>query len=334
MKTTSHKVYFSDSRIMNEVKDESVALVVTSPPYPMIAMWDKLWDKRDFYEIHRKLSAVWTEMYYKLIPGGIACINIGDAVRTIDGNFQMFNNAALITHHCMSFGFQHLPGIIWRKQANTPNKFMGSGMLPSGAYVTLEHEHILIFRKGKKREFKTEAEKELRRESAYFWEERNLWFSDLWTDIKGAPQKLDKDAPREVSAAFPFAIPYRLINMLSIKDDIVLDPFLGTGTTIQAAMTSKRNSIGYEIDVSFEKIIQDGIDAIHPDVLNLVMQKRLSRHNAFVIERQGRGKQFKHHNLLHDMPCVSSQETALKFDMLSEIRKGEDDSWIVDYSQS
>ena len=84
-------------------------------------------------------------------------------------------------------GFQSIPLILWRKQTNAPNKFMGSGMLPAGAYVTLEHEYILVLRKGSKREFKKAEEKRNRHESAIFWEERNIWYSDIWMDTERVP---------------------------------------------------------------------------------------------------------------------------------------------------
>ena len=90
---------------------------------------------------------------------------------------------------CEKLGFINLPNILWHKTTNAPNKFMGSGMLPCGAYVTLEHEWILIFRKGGKRVYKKTEEKEIRRDSSFFWEERNIWFSDIW-EIKGVKQPL------------------------------------------------------------------------------------------------------------------------------------------------
>jgi DNA modification methylase len=97
----------------------------------------------------------------------------------------------------LKLGFTNLPNILWRKQTNAPNKFMGSGMMPPGAYVTLEHEHILIFRNGGKRQFNSQKEKTNRRQSAFFWEERNQWFSDVWMDLKGARQKIaDKQAAK------------------------------------------------------------------------------------------------------------------------------------------
>lgn len=84
-------------------------------------------------------------------------------------------------------GFSNLPNIIWKKPTNSPNKFMGSGTLPVGAYVTLEHEFILLFRKDSKRVFESDQDKQLRKESAFFWEECNQWFSDSW-DLKGISQ--------------------------------------------------------------------------------------------------------------------------------------------------
>ena len=132
---------------------------------------------------------------------------------------------------------------------------MGSGMLPAGAYVTLEHEFILILRKGNKRNFVTEADKKRRKQSAFFWEERNLWFSDVWEDLKGTKQNNIAKEIRERSGAFPFELPYRIINMFSVKEDAILDPFLGTGTTMAAAMATGRNSIGVEIDKNFRETL-------------------------------------------------------------------------------
>ncbi|MGD9382562.1 MAG: hypothetical protein PVH55_00780 [Desulfobacterales bacterium] len=87
----------------------------------------------------------------------------------------------------LDLDFSTLPCIIWRKQTNAPNKFMGSGMLPAGAYVTLEHEYILILGKGPKRVFEKQEDKRKRHDSAIFWEERNSWYSDVWFDAKGTP---------------------------------------------------------------------------------------------------------------------------------------------------
>lgn len=208
---------------------------------------------------------------------------------------------------------------------------MGSGMLPAGAYVTLEHEYILIVRKGSKREFKTEAEKENRRESALFWEERNIWYSDVWTDIKGTEQKLPKVMSRLRSAAFPFELAYRLINMYSVKGDVLLDPFLGTGTTTAAAMTSGRNSIGVEIDESFQQVICPIAHHI-VDFSNGYLSDRLQKHFAFVENRIQNSGALKYTNKHYGCPVMTSQEQFILLNGLKEIHTRGDNIFDVMYS--
>jgi len=169
MKTT-HQIYNKNSSEIKEIQDNSVNLIVTSPPYPMIEMWDdifsiinhkikkKLEEKKDleaFNLMHQELNKTWKESYRVLKPGGIACINIGDATRKIN-EFKLYSNHSEIIKQMKKNGFETLPDILWRKPSNKPNKFMGSGMLPPNAYPTLEHEYILIFRKNGKRNFKPE----------------------------------------------------------------------------------------------------------------------------------------------------------------------------------
>ena len=204
-------------------------------------------------------------------------------------------------------------------------------MLPAGAYVTLEHEYILIVRKGSKREFKTEAEKENRRESALFWEERNIWYSDVWTDIKGTEQKLPKAVSRLRSAAFPFDLAYRLINMYSVKGDVILDPFLGTGTTTAAAMTSGRNSIGVEIDKSFQHAIRPATSHI-VGFSNDYLCDRLIKHSEFVKNRIQNSKPLKYTNKYYDCPVVTSQEQFIFFNDLKAIQACKDNVFEVMYS--
>jgi len=326
MKTT-HRLNFADSRKMGKIRDQSVDLVVTSPPYPMIGMWDQTFagqssavgtalekgaGDRAFEAMHQVLDPVWDAMVRKLKPGGFACINIGDATRKIGDNFMLYPNHARILSHLYQKGLSPLPAILWRKQTNSPNKFMGSGMLPAGAYVTLEHEYILILRKGGKREFDIPSEKAARRQSAIFWEERNLWFSDVWMDLKGARQKMGGKQVRERSGAFPFELPYRLINMYSVAGDTVLDPFLGAGTTLFAAMAAARNSIGFELEADFIQMIRDAAgQAVSAG--NQLITDRLARHAAFVGERQAAGKELKYESLAYGFPVVTRQETDICF---------------------
>ncbi|GBC61250.1 site-specific DNA-methyltransferase [Desulfonema ishimotonii] len=332
---TAHRICFEDAKKMDALSAASADLVVTSPPYPMIGMWDETFVAQDsrigaaldagegraaFEAMHRVLGPVWEALYRVLRPGGIACINIGDATRTLNGHFMLYPNHAEILRRMMAAGFTPLPSILWRKQTNAPNKFMGSGMLPAGAYVTLEHEHILIFRKGGKREFKTADEKRNRRESALFWEERNLWFSDIWTDLKGARQKMADRTVRLRNGAFPFEMPYRLIHMFSVRGDTVLDPFLGTGTTLAAAMAAGRNSVGFEVESALWETIRVQARGIVP-VANERLEARLRNHRAFVRERAAQKGPLKHVNAVCGFPVVTRQEAELYFTPLTAVRE-------------
>ncbi len=342
---TYHKIHIEKAARMKSVDTGSVSLVVTSPPYPMIEMWDecfvsqgsaikKALKQKDgfkaFEQMHQILDTVWKEVYRILRPGGIACINIGDATRTLNDNFILYPNHSRILGGLLSVGFAPLPEILWRKQTNAPNKFMGSGMLPPGAYITLEHEHILVVRKGEKRMFPKDAEKQHRRESAYFWEERNNWFSDVWMDIKGTRQKLGENNARLRSAAFPFEIPYRLINMFSVKEDIVLDPFLGTGTTIAAAAAAGRSSIGFEIERDFNSIIQQRLDTL-VSFSNDRIRERLINHEGFIEARYEKKGGFRYKNRHYGFPVVTNQETSLLINSPKAVKTTSKSSFEVSY---
>ncbi len=318
--TTSHKVVLGDSRDMDMIPDCSVDLVVTSPPYPMITMWDDLFCSLNsdikgllekdglsaFQLMHDELDKTWTEIRRVVKPGGIVCINIGDATRKIADSFKIYPNHSRITQKMLELGFDPLPEVIWHKQTNAPNKFMGSGMLPCGAYVTLEHEYILIFRNGDKREFNKDS-KITRNQSAYFWEERNEWFSDIW-DFKGKKQKVDSES-RARSAAFPCELPKRLILMYSMYGDVVLDPFMGTGTTLKAAALYGRNGIGIDIDQSFVELSKTNIiETINS--YRTTNAKRIDDHLQFVEDRSKLGKEIKHTNK-YNIPVMTGQEEDL-----------------------
>lgn len=330
---THHRILFDNAQSMAPVSDRSVDLVVTSPPYPMIEMWDDIFGDIDprisnalkrcdgaqaFEGMHTQLDQVWREVHRVLKPGGIVCVNIGDATRTLGGDFQLFANHTRIVSCFLSLGFMQLPAILWRKPTNSPSKFMGSGMLPPNAYVTLEHEYILIFRKKGLRSFGSEIEKERRRASAYFWEERNTWFSDVWFGLIGATQKLNDNAARKRSGAYPFELAHRLIHMFSVLGDTVLDPFIGTGTTLHAAMCAGRCSVGFEIDRQFKPLILEKLEGI-PDHSQQITCQRFAAHQRFVQERLASGKTIKHHNTFHDCPVITSQEKNLRLHIVSRI---------------
>ena len=347
---TIHNVFFKNSSDMCELKSESVDLMITSPPYPMIEMWDSLFSslndkikealeekdgKRAFNLIHKELDKVWIEVTRVLKPGGIACVNIGDATRTIGKNFQLFPNHVKITTSFFNYGFNELPSILWRKPTNSPNKFLGSGVLPPNAYVTLEHEYILIFRKGDvKRVIVPKSEK--RYNSAFFWEERNKWFSDIWDDMGGISQKLHTKSTtpnklRERSAAFPLGLAYRLINMFSIYGDVILDPFWGTGTTSLAAMVSARNSIGYELKSEFIDLFKKRIEELkqlNTDINN----KRLNRHVKFIKNYKKKIKDIKYNSVHYKFPVITKQEIDILLYIIDNHRENQN-KFMVTYKK-
>ena len=261
-----------------------------------------------FERMHDTLCDVWYECDRVLVDGGFVCINIGDAVRTINGRFCVYPNHEKVISFFLSLGYTMLPDIHWHKPSNAPNKFMGSGMYPAGAYVTYEHEYILIFRKGNKRVF-SEAEKIRRKSSAYFWEERNVWFSDLW-EINGAAQRADIKGSRLRNASFPFDVPYRLVNMYSIEGDTVLDPFSGLGTTSLACMAANRNSISVDIDAGFtEQAYKRVSESV--GMLNGVIEQRIRLHLQYIASLPQEKQKVLYFNKYHNCFVKTRQETEL-----------------------
>ncbi len=348
MKTT-HRIYFKNASNIEDLETESVDIIITSPPYPMIEMWDSLFStfneeinqalqnnngRNAFNLMHEELNKIWKECARVLKPAGFACINIGDATRKIGNTFRLFTNHSKITNFFEENGFISLPCILWRKPTNSPNKFLGSGMLPPNAYVTLEHEYILLFKKGKeKRAIPPKSER--RYESVYFWEERNIWFSDIWIDIRGTSQNIYENDNnkniRERSAAYPLQLPYRLINMFSLYGDTVLDPFWGTGTTSIAAMLSARNSIGYELNSEFLELFDKQVETIKAQS-NSLNEERVLNHIKFIKDCQSNGKNFKYSSTNYKFPIITKQEENILFYSIIDYKKAESE-YTVNYSK-
>jgi len=320
---TTHLVRAADAREM-ALDDGSVDLVVTSPPYPMIEMWDDLFaemapaagealatgdGEAAFEAMHAVLDEVWAECARVLAPGGVACINVGDATRKVTDTFRVYPNHVRVIEAFRDLGFEPLPDILWRKPTNSTAKFLGSGTLPPNAYVTLEHEYVLVFRKGGPRSFDPGARR--RYESAFFWEERNRWFSDVWTDVRGRLQSLPDDDLRDRAGAFPFEVPYRLVNMYSVYGDRVLDPFWGTGTTTLAAMVAARDSVGYELDGEFLARFADRVGDV-PGMAREVLKGRLADHREFVARRRDAGEPLAYEATHYDFPVVTKQERDIR----------------------
>jgi len=234
-----------DARHLDELRESSVHLVVTSPPYPMIPQWDRLFralGATDYPGMLSVLSNAWRECYRVLVPGGLLAVNIGDALRTGEEGFRLWPNHAETLLSATRAGFTPLPYLLWKKPTNRPNAFLGSGFLPPNAYVTLDCEYILLFRKGPLRRFPPHDPS--REASRFSRAERDRWFSQVWSDVRGARQA---SAGRR-TGAFPAAVAERLVRMFSVVGDTILDPFAGTGTTLWAAVRCGRRAVGVEWD--------------------------------------------------------------------------------------
>ena len=252
---TSHKVIIGDSKYMKEVADESVHLIVTSPPYWQLKDYGEARQIgfHDSYETYiNNLNLVWRECWRILHQGCRLCINIGDqfARSVYYGRYKVIPIRTEIIRFCESSGFDYMGAVIWQKvtTCNTSGgaTVMGSFPYPRNGILKLDYEFILIFRKYGRPPKVSKEVKELSRLSTEEW---NQYFSGHW-NFPGVKQK-------KHLAMFPEELPRRLIKMFSFVGDTVLDPFLGSGTTSAVAKSLDRHSIGYEVNRGFLPMIKE-----------------------------------------------------------------------------
>jgi site-specific DNA-methyltransferase (adenine-specific) len=252
-----HTIINGDSRQMNELEDESIHLITTSPPYWQLKDYgtENQIGFHDDYETYiNHLNLTWKECLRVLHKGCRLCINIGDqfARSTYYGRYKIIPIHTEIIKFCEMIGFDFMGQIIWQK-ATTMNtsggaSIMGSYPNPRNGIVKLDFEYILLFKKQGNAPKPTKEQKE---NSAMTNEEWNTYFNGHWY-FSGAKQ--DKHL-----AMFPEELPHRLIKMFSFPGETVLDPFMGSGTTALAARNLNRNSVGYEINPDFISIIKEKI---------------------------------------------------------------------------
>lgn len=252
--STYHKIISGDSRQMVELKDESIHLVVTSPPYWQLKDYgtEKQIGFHDDYETYiNHLNLTWKECHRVLHKGCRMCINIGDqfARSVYYGRYKIIPIHSEIIKFCETIGFDFMGSIIWQKTTtmNTTGgaSVMGSFPYPRNGIVKLDFEYILLFKKQGNAPKPTAEQKE---QSGMTTEEWNTYFNGHW-HISGVRQD-------NHLAMFPEELPKRLIKMFSFPGENVLDPFLGSGTTSLAAKNLGRNSCGYEINPEFLPIIR------------------------------------------------------------------------------
>lgn len=257
MITTHHTIINGDCRKMNELKDQSVHLIVTSPPYWQLKDYgsDNQIGFNDSYEQYiNHLNLVWKECHRVLHDGCRLCINIGDQfTRSVYyGRYKVIPIHSEIIRFCEAIGFDFMGQIIWQKTTTTNTTggaaIMGSFPYPRNGIVKLDFEYILLFKKQGIAPKPTFVQKE---QSAMTNEEWNTYFNGHWY-FNGAKQ--DKHL-----AMFPEELPKRLIKMFSFPQETVLDPFMGSGTTAAVARKLYRNSVGYEINSDFIPLIKSKI---------------------------------------------------------------------------
>lgn len=245
---TRHTLFLGDARSFKYVPDESVHLVVTSPPYWNLKRYNdvsgQLGHFEDYETFLSNLDKVWNEVFRVLQPGGRMICVVGDVCRSRRkfGKHSVVPLHADICVQCRRIGFDNLNPIIWHKISNASfevengTKFLGKPYEPN-AIIKSDIEFILMQRKGGGYRQPTA---EQRRLSKLTKEQYSEWFRQIWT-ITGA-------STRTHPAPYPFELANRLVRMFSFAGDTVLDPFLGSGTTMLAAMKAGRSSIGIEID--------------------------------------------------------------------------------------
>lgn len=255
----THRIIFADSRQMTEVDDQSVHLVVTSPPYWCIKDYahpGQIGYNQSYEEYLADLGQVLAECYRALCPGCRAAINIGDQyLRAAEhGRYRVQPIPADIIRMGLDLGFDFMGNIIWEKISTTNTtgggQWMGSTYYPRDGHITYEHEYIILLRK---RGDWPRATPEQKEQSRLTKEQRSEWFRGIW--------HIPPERQNSHIAMFPVELPRRLIKMYSFYGETVLDPFLGSGTTCLAAEMEGRNSIGYEINEDFESIIRDKLQA-------------------------------------------------------------------------
>lgn len=248
---TTHDLHLGDARSLAFIQDESVHLVVTSPPYWTLKEYrpgdGQMGFIEDYEEFLTELDKVWAHCLRVLVPGGRVVCVVGDVClsrRKNEGRHTVVPLHSSIQEHCRRLGFDNLAPIIWHKISNAAYEvengspgFLGKPYEPN-AVIKNDIEFILMERKAGGYRTPSVAARVLSVISA---ENHQAWFQQIWTGVTGASTK-------QHPAPYPLELAERLVRMFSFVGDTVLDPFLGTGTTAVAASRWGRNSIGTEID--------------------------------------------------------------------------------------
>jgi site-specific DNA-methyltransferase (adenine-specific) len=279
--STEHRLMQGDARDLSRIADESVHLVVTSPPYWTLKQYPtadaQLGDIEDYEMFLDELDKVWRECARVLVPGGRVCCVVGDVCipRRRAGRHLVMPLHADIQVRSRSLGLDVLTPILWHKIANGVTEAKGNGAgfygkpYQPGAVVKNDVEYILFMRKGGEYRKVSPLQKAL---SILTKAEMQSWWRSIWTDIRGASTRTGHPAP------YPPSLAERLIRMFSFAGDTVLDPFAGTGSTAVAAIAAGRNSISIELDPGYVRLANANVQkaASHPRTTGAVQAEVVS----------------------------------------------------------
>lgn len=232
-----NQLYCKSSEEMSELPDYSIHLMITSPPYNVTKEYDDNLNLEEYLEL---LKSVWLETYRVLVPGGRACINIANL-----GRKPYIPMHSYIIDAMQDIGFLMRGEIIWNKAASaSASTAWGSWMSAANPVLRDVHEYILVFSKD------SYSRKKDKKENTISKNEFMEWTKSIWTFSAVSAKKIGHPAP------FPEDLPHRLIQLYSFMGDIILDPFVGSGTTCLSAVKNNRNYVGYDTDAKYIKLAE------------------------------------------------------------------------------
>jgi len=235
-----NKIILSSCESMKEIPDSSLHLMITSPPYNVSKEYDDDLSLKEYLDILRN---AFSETYRVLVNGGRACINVANL-----GRKPYIPLSDYISNMMIEIGFNMRGEIIWNKAASaSPSTAWGSWQSAANPILRDVHEYILIFSKGSYRRERTENEMS-EKNNTITKEQFMEWTKSIWTMNAESAKRIGHPAP------FPEELPNRLIQLYSFTNDIILDPFMGSGTTAIAAIKTKRNYVGYDISSEYIKL--------------------------------------------------------------------------------
>lgn len=239
-----NRIILGSSENMQEIPNNSLHLMVTSPPYNVTKEYDENLSLKEYLQLLRN---VFSETYRVLVHGGRACINVANL-----GRKPYIPLSDFISQMMLEIGFYMRGEIIWSKGAGAGvSMAWGSWQSASNPVLRDTHEYILVFCKGAFERKKVEG-----KENSIAKEQFMEWTKSVWTMNTESAKKIGHPAP------FPVELPYRLIQLYTYKGDVILDPFMGSGSTAIAALKSDRKYVGYDIDAEYIKLAENRI-ALH-----------------------------------------------------------------------